>query len=137
MVRAMGALERGQLVTTPQAEAGVTYAAKIDKSEARIDWSKHARQVHDHIRGLSPFPGAWCEMQLAAHEPDKFDRVKVLQSLLADGLGEAGEVLDDNLTIACGEGAVRLTRLQRAGKGVQEAREFLLGNRVSKGGKIR
>ncbi len=66
MIRAMGALERGQLDTTPQAEEGVTYAAKIDKAEARIDWSKPAQEVHDHIRGLSPFPGAWCEMQLAA-----------------------------------------------------------------------
>ena len=137
MIRAMGALERGQLMTTPQPEAGVTYAAKIDKSEARIDWSKPARQVHDHIRGLSPFPGAWCEMRLAAHEPEKFDRVKILQSQLAEGHGEPGEVLDDNLTIACGKGAVRLIRLQRAGKGVQEAREFLLGNRVSRGKKIR
>ena len=136
MIRAMGALERGQLVTTPQSDQGVTYAAKIDKAEARIDWSQPAQQVHDQIRGLSPFPGAWCEMQLAVHAPEKMDRVKLLQSELADGSGEPGMVLDDQLTIACGSGAVRLVRLQRAGKSAQNADEFLRGNRVASGDKV-
>jgi len=129
MVRAMGALERGLLETTPQAETGVTYAEKIDKAEARIDWARPAREVHDHIRGLSPFPGAWTEMELGG----KPIRVKVLRSALVEGSGAPGAVLDDALTIACGEGAVRLIRVQRAGKGAQEAEEFLRGNRVEQG----
>ena len=133
MVRAIGALERGLLETTPQAEDGITYAEKIDKAEARIDWSKPAREVHNHIRGLSPFPGAWTEIELGG----KPVRVKVLgsalSSVLAEGSGAPGTVLDDGLTIACGEGAVRLVRVQRAGKGVQEADEFLRGNRVEAG----
>ena len=129
MVRAIGALERGLLETTPQAEDGITYAEKIDKAEARIDWSKPAREVHNHIRGLSPFPGAWTEIELGG----KPVRVKVLRSMLAEGSGAPGTVLDDGLTIACGEGAVRLVRVQRAGKGVQEADEFLRGNRVEAG----
>ena len=133
MVRAMGALERGQLETTPQAEDGITYAEKIDKAEARIDWVKSAREVHNHIRGLSPFPGAWTEIELGG----KPVRVKVLRSVLAEGSGAPGTVLDDALTIACGPNgkndAVRLVRVQRAGKGAQEAEEFLRGNRVEKG----
>ena len=133
MVRAIGALERGLLETTPQADDGITYAEKIDKAEARIDWSKPAREVHNHIRGLSPFPGAWTEIELGG----KPVRVKVLgsalSSVLAEGSGAPGTVLDDGLTIACGEGAVRLVRVQRAGKGVQEADEFLRGNRVEAG----
>ena len=133
MVRAMGALERGLLETTPQAESGVTYAEKIDKAEARIDWSRPAREVHNHIRGLSPFPGAWTEIGLGAQNVKGSVRVKVLRSALAEGSGAPGTVLDDGLTIACGEGAVRLVRVQRAGKGVQEADEFLRGNRVEAG----
>ncbi|MGB7288052.1 MAG: methionyl-tRNA formyltransferase [Salaquimonas sp.] len=133
MIRAMGALEREQLVTTPQSQEGVTYAAKIDKAEARIDWSKPAQKVHDHIRGLSPFPGAWCEMELGEKGIKKPVRVKILRSEMAEGNGEAGAILDDQLTIACGNGAVRLTRLQRAGKSAQDGEEFLRGNRISAG----
>ena len=133
MVRAMGALERGLLETTPQAESGVTYAEKIDKAEARIDWSRPAREVHNHIRGLSPFPGAWTEIGLGAQNVKGSVRVKVLRSALAEGSGAPGTVLDDGLTIACGEAAVRLVRVQRAGKGVQETDEFLRGNRVEAG----
>lgn len=129
MIWAMGALERGQLDTSPQSEEGVTYAAKIEKSEARIDWSKPAQEVHDHIRGLSPFPGAWCEIEISG----KMIRVKVLQSEMSDGSGNPGKVLNDSLTIACGQGAVRLVRVQRAGKGAQNADEFLRGNRISAG----
>lgn len=136
MIRAMGALERGQLDTTPQAETGVTYAAKIDKGEARVDWSRPAKDVHNHIRGLSPFPGAWCEMELGGQGKAKPVRVKLLRSQRAEGSGSPGEVLDDHLTIACGEGAVRITRLQRAGKGTQDAAEFLRGNVIPVGSMI-
>jgi methionyl-tRNA formyltransferase len=123
MVRAMGALERGRLQLTRQSEAGVTYAAKIDKAEARIDWDKPARAVLRHIHGLSPFPGAWCEMAIEG-EPA---RVKILRCELADGSGASGDLLDDRLSIACKTGAVRILELQRAGKGAMKAGEFLLG----------
>ncbi|MHA6263151.1 methionyl-tRNA formyltransferase [Arenibacterium sp. CAU 1754] len=109
----------GDLTPQSQPEEGVTYAAKIDKSEARIDWARPAAEVDRHIRGLSPFPGAWCEIN--------GERVKLLASRLADGQGTPGEVLDDALTVACGSGAVALTRLQRAGKGAQDAEVFLRG----------
>src|SRR6201992_1019348 len=103
MVRAMGALERGRLQLTPQSEAGVTYAAKIDKAEARIDWSQPAHTVLRHIHGLSPFPGAWCEMPIEGEAV----RVKILRGELAGGSGAAGDLLDDHLTIACQQGALR------------------------------
>src|SRR5580693_7422836 len=112
MARAMGALERGKLQLTPQSSEGVTYAAKIDKAEARIDWNKPAREVLRHIHGLSPFPGAWCELALEGAPA----RVKILRCELAKGAGAPGSVLDDQLTIACGEGASRIVELQRAGK---------------------
>jgi methionyl-tRNA formyltransferase len=123
MVRAIGALERGKLQLTRQDEQGVSYAAKIDKAEARIDWSRPARAVLRHIHGLSPFPGAWCEMPIEG-EPM---RVKVLRCALAGGSGAAGDLLDDHLTIACGEGAIRILELQRAGKAPMKAEEFLRG----------
>ena len=123
MVRAIGALERGKLQLTKQSEQGVTYAAKIDKAEARIDWNKPARAVLRHIHGLSPFPGAWCEMPIEG-EPV---RVKILRCALAGGSGAAGDLLDDHLTIACGEGAIRILELQRAGKAPMKAEEFLRG----------
>jgi methionyl-tRNA formyltransferase len=109
----------GDLVPEPQPEEGVTYAAKIDKAEARVDWSLDAREVDRLIRGLSPFPGAWCEVA--------GERVKLLASCLAEGEGAPGEVLDAALSVACGTGAVRLLRLQRAGRAAQDAREFLRG----------
>jgi methionyl-tRNA formyltransferase len=123
MVRAIGALERGNLQLTRQGDAGVTYAAKIEKAEARIDWSRPARQVLRHIHGLSPFPGAWCEMPIEG----ELARVKILRGALADGAGAAGEVLDDRLAIACREGAIRILELQRAGKAPMKAAEFLRG----------
>ncbi|MEM7215641.1 MAG: methionyl-tRNA formyltransferase [Pseudomonadota bacterium] len=126
MIRAMGALERGSLDLVAQLEGGVTYASKISKEETRIDWAKPPLEVHNHIRGLSPFPGAWCEMDFGG----KQQRVKILASELVDGSGQPGELLNDQLTIACGEGAVRLVRLQRAGKQVQEVDEFLRGNNI-------
>ncbi|MDF2618710.1 MAG: methionyl-tRNA formyltransferase [Xanthobacteraceae bacterium] len=125
MGRALAALERGGLNFTPQPEAGVTYAAKIEKGETRIDWSKPAKQVHDHIRGLSPFPGAWFEFGGV--------RVKVLRSTLAAGAGRPGEVIDDQLTIACGDGAVRLVEVQKAGSKAMGAGDFLRGNELTKG----
>jgi methionyl-tRNA formyltransferase len=122
MGRALAALERGSLHFTPQPEAGVTYAAKIDKAEARIDWSKPAHEVHNLIRGLSPFPGAWFEMELNG----KRTRVKALRSTLASAQGTPGTILPD-LTIACGTGAVRLSSVQREGKGAMDAATFLRG----------
>ena len=113
------------LVPEVQSVDGVTYAAKIDKAEAAIDWSRSAIDVDRQIRGLSPFPGAWFEMDGV--------RVKVLGSLLTEGSGMAGETLDNALCLACGDGAVRLTKLQRAGKAVQDADAFLRGNPVPKG----
>ena len=125
MGRALAALERGGLHFTPQPDEGVTYAAKIEKSETRIDWSKPAKQVHDHIRGLSPFPGAWFDLAGV--------RVKVLRSTLGLGAGKPGEVLDDRLTVACGEGAVRLIEVQKAGSRALAAEEFLRGVELVKG----
>jgi methionyl-tRNA formyltransferase len=123
MVRAMGALERGRLQLTGQSEDGVTYAAKIEKAEARIDWNKPARAALRHIHGLSPFPGAWCEM---AGEGEQV-RVKILRCEMIDRSGAPGDVLDDHLTIACQEGALRILELQRAGKAPMKAEDFLRG----------
>jgi methionyl-tRNA formyltransferase len=123
MVRAMAGLARGALQLTKQSEAGVTYATKIDKAETKIDWSKPSHAVLRHIHGLSPFPGAWCEISGEA-EPV---RVKVLRCEPAKGIGAAGALLDDQLTVACGEGAIRILKLQRAGKAPMEAAEFLRG----------
>jgi len=125
MVEALARLEAGDLPLTPQAAEGATYSAKIDKAETRIDWSRPAREVHDRIRGLSPFPGAWCQMVFAG----KVERVKLLRSTLAEGNGEPGTLLGDGLTIACGEGAVRLIELQRAGGKALSADDFLRGAR--------
>ncbi|MFP1630108.1 methionyl-tRNA formyltransferase [Zhengella sp. ZM62] len=133
MVEAMAALATGTLTLTPQAEDGVTYAGKIGKAETRIDWSRPAREVHNRIRGLSPFPGAWCEMTLGAGRPE---RVKLLGSTLGKGEGAPGTVLDDALTVACGQGAVRLTRLQKAGGKPLDARGFLLGAPVGPGTRL-
>jgi methionyl-tRNA formyltransferase len=133
MVRALGALERGTLTLTPQPQDGVTYAAKIDKGETRIDWSLPAQQVHDHIRGLSPFPGAWCEIDADG----KPVRVKVLRTTRVKGSGAPGSVLDDRLTIACGDGAIRIVELQRAGRQPMKADEFLRGTSLPPGSRVR
>jgi methionyl-tRNA formyltransferase len=129
MVRALGALERGSLGLKPQPEAGVTYAAKIDRAETRIDWRRPWREVHDHIRGLSPFPGAWFELSLDG----KPVRVKVLRTTEAQGRGAPGTLLDDRFTIACQEGAIRIVELQRAGGRAMAAGEFLRGLRLTPG----
>ena len=123
MVRALGALERGRLQLTKQSEDGVTYAAKIDKAEARIDWNRPARAVLRHIHGLSPFPGAWREMPLDGAPA----RVKILRCALAEGAGASGQLLDDHLAVACGEGSLRILELQRAGGKPMKAEEFLRG----------
>jgi methionyl-tRNA formyltransferase len=132
MVRAIGALERGKLQLTKQSDQGVTYAAKIEKADARIDWNKPAREVLRHIHGLSPSPGAWCEMALDG-EPA---RVKILRCELAKGSGAPGELLDDRLAVACKEGAIRILEVQRAGKGVMKAEEFLRGTPLKAGARV-
>ena len=129
MTRALAMLERGGLAFTTQAEAGVTYAHKIDKAEARIDWRKPASDVHNLIRGLAPFPGAFFEAGLGKG----LERVKVFRTRIAEGAGTPGRVLDDGLTIACGEGAIRLLVVQRAGKVPMPAGDFLRGARLSRG----
>ncbi|MGC1495825.1 MAG: methionyl-tRNA formyltransferase [Sulfitobacter sp.] len=116
------------LTPKPQSQEGVTYASKIDKAEARIDWSKPAIEVDRLIRGLSPFPGAWFD--------HAGTRVKVLGSRLADGSGAVGEVLDIGMRVACGEGAVHLTRLQRAGKAAQSVDDFQRGAQIAPGTRL-
>ena len=126
--RTLAALERDSLGAVPQSEDGVTYAKKITSAEARIDWTRPAGEVVDHIRGLSPFPGAWFELP-----GDRPVRVKVLFAEAVRGEGEPGEVLDDDLAIACGRGAVRPVRLQREGRGVVDRAAFLNGTDVPAG----
>jgi methionyl-tRNA formyltransferase len=128
MARALGALERGSIEEHAQPEEGVTYAKKILKDEARIDWTKPAREIDCLIRGLSPFPGAWCEA--------KGERLKVLYAEPVAGKGAPGEVLDDALTVACGEGALSLQRVQRAGKGAMEAKDLLRGFALTEGERL-
>ncbi len=119
MVRALGALERGQVSETPQPDEGVTYAKKILKEEARIDWTKSAREIDWLIRGISPFPGAWTEA--------KGERLKILYAEPVSGTGAPGEVLGNDLTVACGEGALRLIKVQRAGSRAMDAADLLKG----------
>ena len=128
--RALAALGRGALVPTPQPEEGVSYAHKISSAEAQIDWARPARDIDCHIRGLSPFPGAWFETQDT--------RIKVLNAAPSDGAGMPGEVLqaDSRLIVACGEGAIELTQLQRAGKRAQHVQDFLRGFSLAPGVKI-
>jgi methionyl-tRNA formyltransferase len=133
MGHAMGALERGALTLTPQNSDGVTYAAKIDKDEAHIDWTKPAREVLRHCHGLSPFPGAWSEVELDGQPV----RLKILRCELASGRGAAGEVIDAKLTVACGEGAIRIIELQRAGAKPMTADVFLRGARLPAGSRMR
>ncbi len=130
--RAVAALERGVIEETPQAGDGVTYAAKIDPAEARIDWAKPARLVDAHIRGLSPFPGAWFTLPT-----DKGPvRIKALMSRIGQGAGAPGEVIDDPFLVACGEGAVRLVTVQREGKQPMPADEFMRGVSIAPGTRL-
>jgi methionyl-tRNA formyltransferase len=123
MVKALAALQEGGLHCRAQADEAATYAPKLDNKETRIDWRLPASDVHDRIRGLSPYPGAWFEIGHAG----KRERVKVLGALPAEGEGAPGTVLDTRLTVACGEGAIRLTTVQRAGKKPVSAEAFLRG----------
>jgi methionyl-tRNA formyltransferase len=128
MVKAMAALESGPVKLTPQMDEGVTIAAKVTPAEARIDWKRSANDVAAHIRGLSPWPGAWFELD--------GQRIRALHSTAESGSGQPGDVLDDRLLVACGEGAVRITRLQRAGKGEMTADEFQRGARIARGRRL-
>jgi methionyl-tRNA formyltransferase len=121
MVEALARSERGALACRPQPEAGATYAAKIDKGETGIDFTRPAGEVHNRVRGLSPAPGAWFAAGAEA------ERIKVLRSRIVPGAGEPGMVLDGAATVACGEGAVALVELQRAGRRPMPAAEFLRG----------
>jgi len=132
MVRAIGALERGKLQLTRQSEQGVTYAAKIEKAEARIDWNRPAREVLRHIHGLSPFPGAWSEMRSGGETA----RLKILRCALVEASGQPGEVLDECLTIACQTAAIRILELQRAGKQPMKAGEFLRGTPLQRSDRL-
>ncbi|MBO6783293.1 MAG: methionyl-tRNA formyltransferase [Alphaproteobacteria bacterium] len=125
IVAGLAGLEDGSIVPVPQPDEGATYAAKIERGEERIDWAQPVEVVERHIRGFAPWPGAWSELD--------GERVKVLAAEIADGAGTPGTVLDDRLTVACGSGALRLIRVQRAGKSVMDADAFLRGSPVGKG----
>ena len=132
MAEAIARLEQNDLPLTPQPEDGVLYAAKIGKEESRIHFARPAIDVHNHIRGLSPVPGAWFEAEING----KVERIKVLKSEVARGSGEVGTVLDDRLTIACANGAIRPLRLQRAGGKPLHLADFLRGTTLSAGARI-
>jgi methionyl-tRNA formyltransferase len=125
MARALGAMERGSIAEHAQPDEGATYAKKIDKTETRIDWAKPAHEIDCLIRGLSPMPGAWTELN--------GERLKILNAEPANGSGAPGTALDDTLTIACGEGALRLLRVQRAGKAAMNTTDLLRGFAVPRG----
>ena len=129
MLEALQRLDDGTLTFRPQDPDGVVYATKIDKAEARIDWTWPAGQIHDLIRGLTPFPGAFFEADLGKG----IERVKVLRSRVVQGEGRPGLLLDETLTVACGQGALRLLEIQRAGKSRMDASVYLLGTRVAAG----
>lgn len=129
MVEALAELEAGALVFRPQPDEGVTYARKIDKDEARVDWTLPAAEVHNRLRGLSPFPGAWTEAEIGGRR----ERLKLLRSEPTAGAGRPGELLDDRLTVACGSGAVRILELQKAGARAAPADIFLRGTPLNRG----
>ena len=129
MVKALGELEQGRLDCRPQHDEAATYAPKLDPREMRINWRLQAHDVHDRIRGLSPYPGAWFEIEAGGRR----ERIKVLRSAQAKGSGPAGALLDDRLTVACGKGAVRLTEVQRGGRKPMPADEFLRGLKLRPG----
>ena len=126
MVKALEKLEQNDLSLTPQSADATVYAKKINKAEARIDWSKSATDVHNLVRGLSPFPGAWCEMPIG----DKLVRVKILKNKVSDKVGKAGQTLDEQLTIACGDGSIEPVTLQKAGAKAMDLLSFLAGNKI-------
>ena len=132
MVRGLAALRSGTLQCEAQDDEVATYAAKLTNAEARIDWTRATHEVHNHIRGLAPYPGAWCEIEHGG----KRERVKVQGSSLVEGQAAQGTVLDERLTIACGKGAVRLTKVQRAGKKPMSAEAFLRGSNLAPGTRL-
>ena len=132
MVRALAALSRGGLGFTPQPEEGVTYAHKLRNEDARIDWAQPAQVVHDHIRGLSPFPGAYFTADFGKGP----ERVKVLRATLGKGSDAPATLLDNDGTVSCSEGAIRLIQVQRAGKGPVAFDEFLRGVRLGPGARF-
>ncbi|MGB6118321.1 MAG: methionyl-tRNA formyltransferase [Mesorhizobium sp.] len=133
MVEAMAEIEAGRLTLTEQPAEGVVYASKIDKAESRIDWSLPAEKVDSLIRGLSPFPGAWCEVTVGAAP----ERLKLLRSRTASGSGAPGEVIEGpGLTIACGSGAIELVEVQRAGGRPMAAADFARGAHIQVGMKL-
>jgi methionyl-tRNA formyltransferase len=132
MVRALVALENGSLHFTAQTQEGITYAAKIDQKDRRIDWARSASIVHNQIRGLSPVPGAFFEADLGRGR----ERIKVLRTRPQAASGTPGEVLDDHLTVACREGSLTILEVQRAGRVTMTAAEFLRGTPVSTGTKL-
>ena len=132
MVRALAALGRGGLSFREQSTEGVTYARKISNDECKIDWSASAQTIHDHIRGLAPFPGAYTMIDLGKGP----ERVKILRATRTEGVGAPGQILDDALTIACGNGALRLLDLQRAGAKALPADLFLRGVSLPAGQRI-
>jgi len=125
IVRALDRLETGALTETPQPEEGVTWAAKIDKAETRIDWSLPAEELVRRVNAFSPYPGAWFDLD--------GDRIRVLSAEAKDGDGAPGTVLDNRLTVACGDGALRILGLQLAGKTAMAAESFLRGRQVPRG----
>ncbi|WP_294538626.1 methionyl-tRNA formyltransferase [uncultured Rhodoblastus sp.] len=129
---ALAALERGALTFEPQPEQGVVYAKKIDKAEARVDFAQDSRKLHDLVRGLSPFPGAFFELDFGKGR----ERVKILRTALAQGKGAPGEILDETPRIACGAGALALLDVQRAGRGPVSGAEFLRGARLAPGASL-
>lgn len=132
MARAVAAMARGSLAFKPQPEDGMTYAAKIGNEDSRIDWTRPAQALHDQIRGLSPFPGAFVEADLGKG----VERLKILRARVGAGSGPAGVLLDEAGTVACGEGALQLLQVQRAGKGAMAAAEFLRGARLQPGRRL-
>ncbi|MBS0239463.1 MAG: methionyl-tRNA formyltransferase [Proteobacteria bacterium] len=132
MVEALAEIEAGKIDCVPQSSDGATYAVKIGKGETRIDFSRPANEVINHIRGLSPYPGAWFEISIG----NKPERIRVLVAVETNGSAEPGTLIDDRLTIACGSGAIRVERLQRAGKQPMAAADFLRGTRLPKGTRL-
>ncbi|MBN9274431.1 MAG: methionyl-tRNA formyltransferase, partial [Mesorhizobium sp.] len=132
IVEALARLDKGSLDFVAQRAEGVTYARKIDKSETHVDWNRPSHEVHNHIRGLSPFPGAWSEIEIAGRP----ERLKLLRSTLSDGAGEPGGIIDGQLTVACRTGAIRLVEVQRAGGKPAAAQVFLHGAKVEEGMKF-
>ena len=128
VARALAALESGRITETPQAAEGVTYAGKISKQETRIDWTKSAHEIDCVVRALSPVPGAWCEV--------RGERIRILLGEPVEGAGVPGEIIDEQPVVACGTGALKLLRLQRAGRSPLDAATFVRGFPLPRGERL-